>query len=204
AKHLSLREEAPRFIYIPVAQRRDPLRRLTLAIKTTGNPASLVPAVEREVRRLAADILVTEVTTAERQVEASLLQERLLSTISGFFGFLALTLSAVGMFGLLAHIVQKRTAEIGIRIALGAEAGAVVRMILGRSLLLVAIGIAIGIPAAVSAARPLASLLYGLQTTDITTVTAGAIVLAAAAILASYIPARRASRIDPMSALRSE
>jgi predicted permease len=204
AKHLSLREEEPRFIYVPVAQRRDPLRRLTLAIKTRGDPASLSPAVEREVRRIGADILITEVATAEHQVEASLLQERLLSTLSGFFGVLALALSAVGMFGLLAHVVHERTAEIGIRIALGAEAGSVVRMILGRSLLLVAIGIALGIPAALLAARPLASLLYELEPWDTTTVTTGVFVLAAIAMLASYLPARRASRIDPMTALRNE
>jgi len=204
AKHLSLREEAPRFIYIPIVQRRDPLRRLTLAIKTPGDPASLAPAVEREVRRIGADILVNEVTTAKDQVEASLLEERLLSTISGFFGFLALTLSAVGMFGLLAHFVQQRTAEIGIRIALGAEAGSVVRMILGRSLVLVAVGIALGVPAAVFATRPLASLLYGLETSDITTIAGGVVVLASTAMLASYMPARRASRIDPMTALRNE
>jgi len=203
-KHLSLREEAPRFIYIPVAQRRDPLRRLTLAINTPGNPANLAPAVEREVRRIGADILITEVTTAERQVEASLLQERLLSTISGVFGFLALALSAVGMFGLLAHFVQQRTAEIGIRIALGAETAAVRRMVLGRSLKLVAIGIALGVPAAVLATRPLASLLYDLEPSDIGTIAASVVVLASTAMLASYLPARRASRIDPMTALRNE
>ncbi len=204
AKHLSLREEAPRFIYIPVAQRRDPLRRLTMAIKTSGNPASLAPAVEREVQHMGADILVTEVTTAGRQLEASLLQERLLSTLSGFLGFLALALSAVGLFGLLTLVVRERTAEIGIRIALGADPGSVVCMILRRSLLLVAIGVAVGVPAALLAARPLASLLYGLETTDAATVAAGVSVLAATAMLASYIPARRASRIDPTVALRNE
>jgi len=204
AKHLSLREAAPRFIYIPVAQRRDPLRRLTLAIRTLRNPASLAPAVEREVRHIGADILVTEVTTAERQIEASLVQERLLSTISGFFGFLALTLSAVGLFGLLAYVVQQRAAEIGIRIALGADGGSVAWMILRHSLLLVAIGIALGIPAALLAARPLASLLYGLETTDSAAVAAGVFVLATTAMLASYIPARQASRIDPITALRNE
>jgi len=204
AKHLSLREESPRFIYIPVAQRRDPLRQLTLAIKTAGNPAVLAATVEREVRRIGADILVSEVTTAERQLEDSLLQERLLSTLSGFFGFLALALSAVGLFGLLAHIVQQRTTEIGIRIALGAEAGSVVWMILRRSLLLVAFGVALGVPAALMAARPLESLLYGLKATDASTVAAGVFVLAATAMLASYIPARKAARIDPITALRNE
>jgi len=204
AKHLNLREEAPRFIYIPVAQRRDPLRRLTLAIRSSRNPASLAPAVENEVRKIGSDILVTEITTAERQIEASLLQERLLSRISGFFGFLALALSAVGIFGLLTHVVQQRTAEIGIRIALGAEAASVLKMILGRSLLLVATGVVLGAPAALSAVRPLGSLLYGVEPWDTATLGAGVLLVAATALVASYIPARRASHIDPISALRSE
>ena len=203
-KHLSLREEAPRFIYIPVAQRRDPLRRLTLAIKSSGNVASLAPAVEREVRQIASDILVTDVIMAERQVEASLLQERLLSTISGFFGFLALVLSAVGLFGLLAHVVQQRTPEIGVRMALGADSRSIMWMVMRRTLLLVAIGIALGIPGALLATRPLASLLYGLEPADGVTVAACVFVLAATAMLASYLPARRASRIDPNTALRNE
>lgn len=204
AKHLSLREEAPRFIYVPVAQRRDPLRRLTLAIKTSRSPASLAPAVEREVGRIAPDILVTGVVTAERQVAASLLQERLLSTIAGFFGFLALALSALGLFGLMAYVVRQRTPEIGVRMAFGAEAGSVMRMVVGRSLVLVAVGVAFGIPAALLAARPVAGLLYGLETTDPATVATGVFVLAATAMLATYIPARRASRIDPIIALRNE
>ena len=203
-KHLSLREETPRFIYIPLAQRRDPLRRLTLAIQTSGSPPALAISVEREVRQIGADILVSDVTTAERQLENSLRQERLLSTLSGFFGLLALTLSAVGLFGLIAHIVQQRTAEIGIRIALGAGPSSVVWMILRRNLLLVAVGVGAGVPTALIAVRPLESLLYGLKTTDAATVAMGVILMSVTAVTASYIPARRASRIDPIAALRND
>jgi ABC-type antimicrobial peptide transport system permease subunit len=113
-------------------------------------------------------------------------------------------LSAVGLYGLLAHVVGRRTGEIGIRMALGADRATVVWMILSRSLWLVGIGLAAGVPAALWATRPLASLLYGLEPTDAPTIAAGALVLVITALLASYIPAHRASRIDPIAALRSE
>jgi len=203
-KHLSLREEAPRFIYIPLAQRRDPLRRLTLAVQTSGSPLALAVTVEREVRQIGADIVVSDVTTVGRQLEDSLRQERLLSTLSGFFGLLALMLSAVGLFGLIAHIVQQRTTEIGIRIAMGARPSSVVWMILRRNLLLVALGVAGGVPTALIAARPLESLLYGLKTTDAATVAMGVFLMSVTALTASYIPARRASLVDPIAALRNE
>jgi ABC-type lipoprotein release transport system permease subunit len=204
AKHMSVRQEVPRFVYIPTAQRRERLTRLTLAVRTAHTPADMVQAVEREVRALGPDILVTEVMTMEQQVDAALVQERLLSTLGGFFGLLALALSAVGLYGLLANVVGQRTSEIGIRVALGADRGAVIWMILRRSLLLGAIGLAIGAPAALWAAHPLAALLYGLQPADPATVAWSVLVLAGTAMLASYIPARRASRIDPIAALRNE
>jgi ABC-type antimicrobial peptide transport system permease subunit len=201
---MSVRQEVPRFLYIPVAQRRLPLEQLTLAVKTAGNPARWIAEVEREVRTLGPDILVTEAMTMQQQVDAALVQERLLSAVGGFFSILALVLSAVGLYGLLAHVVGQRTGEIGIRMALGADRGTVVRMILGRSLGLVALGLAAGVPATLWAVRPLASLLYGLEPTDVSTLAAGAAVLLATALAASYIPARRAARIDPIAALRIE
>jgi len=204
ARHRSVRQEVPRFIYVPVTQRREHLGQLTLAIQTNGNPGRLSPEVEREVRALGSDILVTEVMTIQQQVDAALVQERLLSAVGGFFSLLALVLSAVGLYGLLAHVVGQRTGEIGIRMALGADRATVVWMILARSLWLVGIGLAVGVPAALWATRPLASLLYGLEPTDAPTIAAGVLVLVATALVASYIPARRASRIDPIAALRSE
>ncbi len=204
ARHMNLRQEVPRSVYIPMAQHQFRLGQTTLAIRTSGNPARLAAAIEHQVRSGRPDVLVTEVLTLQQQVDASLVQERLLSAIGGFFSLLALLLSAVGLYGLLAHVVGQRTSEIGIRIALGAEPGAVVWMILRRSLWLVVIGLAAGIPAALWAARPLASLLYGLQPTDPATIAAGVLVLVATALVASYLPARRAARIDPLTALRSE
>jgi predicted lysophospholipase L1 biosynthesis ABC-type transport system permease subunit len=204
ARHMDVRQEVPKFIYLPVAQRREHLGQLTLAVKTAGNPARVTAAVEQEVRALGPDILLTEVMTLQQQVDAALLQERLLGAVGGFFSVLALVLSAVGLYGLLAHVVGQRTGEIGIRMALGATRGAVVWMILRRSLWLVVIGVAAGIPAALWAVRPLGSLLYGLEPTDSSTIVMGVLVLIVTAMLASYIPARRASSIDPITALRSE
>jgi len=204
ARHMSVRQEVPRFLYLPLAQRRERLGQMTLAVKSAGNPGRMLAAVEREVRSVGSDILVTETMTMQQQVDAALVQERLLAAMGGFFSVLALVLSAVGLYGLLAHVVGQRTSEIGIRMALGADRGAVVWMILGRSLWLVAAGIAVGVPAALMAARPLAALLYGLEPTDFRTVAGGVLVLVVSAVVASLIPARRASRIDPITALRAE
>jgi ABC-type antimicrobial peptide transport system permease subunit len=165
---------------------------------------NIVSAVRQQVNALAPDILVTEILTVQQHIDASLVQERLMSTLAGFFGVLALLLSAVGLYGVLSHLVNQRAAEIGIRMALGAGAGAVVWMIMRRSLALVGIGVAVGVPAALLAARPLESMLYGLKATDSGTIAIGTCVLVATAMFASYLPARRASRIDPMLALRND
>jgi ABC-type antimicrobial peptide transport system permease subunit len=201
---MNVRQDARRFLYIPVAQRRHRLERLTLAVRTAGDLARLAEPVERQVRALGSDIVVTERMTLEQQVDAALVQERLLSAVGGFFAVLALVLSAVGLYGLLAHLVGQRTSEIGIRMALGADRGAVVWMILRRSLWLVAIGVTAGIPAALLAARPLSSLLYGLAPTDPVTIAGGVAALTATALIAAYLPARRAAHIDPITALRAE
>jgi predicted permease len=205
-KHRSLREPAKtlRMVYLPVFQPRYPVGRLSLLIKTDGDPVNIVSAVRQQVNALAPDILVTEILTVQQHIDASLVQERLMSTLAGFFGVLALLLSAVGLYGVLSHVVNQRAAEIGIRMALGAGAGAVVWMIMRRSLALVGIGVAVGVPAALLAARPLESMLYGLKATDSGTIAIGTCALVATAMFASYLPARRASRIDPMLALRND
>ena len=189
AKHMSVRQQVPRILYIPTGQRRERLTRLTLAVRTAGDPVRTIPVVQREVRAMGPDVLVTEVMTLQQQVNAALIQERLLSTVGGFFSFLALVLSAVGLYGLLSYVVRQRTGEIGVRMALGADRGDVVWMVLRRSLWLVAIGVAIGVPAALWASRPLSALLlWGLEPGDPVTVAIGVFGLAATSMVASYLP----------------
>jgi predicted permease len=204
AKHMSLREEAPRFVYLPLSHPRDRMNRLTLALRTDGDPTALMPVVRRQIDALGPTILVSEVMTLQQQVDATLVQERLLAMLSTFFGILALMLSAIGIYGTLSQIVIQRTREIGIRMALGANKRSLIWMILRGSLGVVVTGIAVGLPVAWATARPIEALLYGLRPTDLATIVLGTAVLLAAALLASYLPARRASRIDPIISLRYE
>ena len=127
-----------------------------------------------------------------------------MATLSSFFGFFALLLASLGLYGLMAYAVTRRTREIGIRMALGAQTGNVLRLVLGETLLLVFVGIALGLPGALAATRLTESLLFGLTATDPLTMGLATLVMIAVASLAGWIPARRAARVDPMVALRSE
>jgi ABC-type antimicrobial peptide transport system permease subunit len=140
--------------------------------------------------------------TLSSHVDASLLQERLLATLSTFFGGLALLLASLGLYGVTSYSVNRRRAEIGIRMALGADASDVVRMVLTRVGVLVVIGVAIGTGASVWASRFVASFVYGFNATDPATFVGAALVLSLVAAAAGWLPARRASRIDPTSVLR--
>lgn len=203
-KHDSLRVAANRCIYIPVRQPRDGMFRLTLAIRAAPDWGPITAAVQQTVRRTGSDILVTRVGSLAQQVDANLLQERLISMLSTGFGILALVLSAVGLFGVLAYSVARRTSEIGIRMALGARPGAVSSDILRQTLVLVAAGIAIGAPCGVLTTRTAERLLYGVKPSDPWVLTGCAILLGLVALGASYLPARKAARIDPVVALRHE
>ena len=132
------------------------------------------------------------------------MEERLISTLAAAFGLLALLLSAVGLYGVLAYSVARRTSEIGIRMALGAMPGQVTWSVLRQTLWLVAIGLAAGVPASIFLARLVEKMFYGVTPTDVVTQAGAAALLAAVALVASYLPARRAGRIDPLAALRYE
>jgi ABC-type antimicrobial peptide transport system permease subunit len=177
---------------------------MTLSVRTVGDPAHMIASVERRIRGLGQDIHIVRADTLARQLDESLLQERLISTLATAFGVLALLLSAVGLYGVLAHSVARRTAEIGIRMTLGALPGQVAWSILRETLGLVAIGLAAGVSGSIFLARVAEKLLYGVTPTDTPALAGSAALLATVACLASYLPARRAGRIDPVAALRSE
>jgi len=181
---------------------------MVLYVRVSGNPASIMPIVRAEVWKVDPSLPQFEIHTLAQEMDAALIRERLIATLSSLFGALALLLACIGLYGLLAFSVVQRTGEVGIRMALGASRGDVLWMMLREALLLALAGLAIGLPTAVAAGRIASSkvsgLLFGLNATDPATVTAAATLLVLVSGLAAYLPARRASRIDPMVALRNE
>jgi len=204
ARNRNLREADTRTIYIPVTQARDRLGRLTLAVRAEGKPTELTGAISNELRAIGPDIFLTNIVTLNEQVNQSLLQERLVATLSLFFGLLALLLACLGLYGVMSYDVARRTREIGIRMALGASARRVVRLVLRETLLWVALGLALGLGAALATTRWVESLLFGLKPHDPLTIGMAAIVLLTVAGVAGYLPARRAARVDPLLALRRD
>jgi predicted permease len=204
ARNRNLREADTRTIYLPVTQARDRLGRLTLAVRAEGRLTEFTSSISHELRAVGPDIMLTNIATLNERVDQSLLQERLVATLSLFFGLLALLLACIGLYGVMSYDVARRTNEIGIRMALGADAGRVVRLVLRETLLWVALGLTLGLGAALVTLRWLESLLFGLKPHDPLTVGLAALVLLAVAMVAGYLPARRAARIDPLVALRHE
>jgi putative ABC transport system permease protein len=208
AKYESLREDIPPTAYRAESQDRpgmaapSPFTNFELR-SVAGAPADLIPSVKASMEEVNRDIPL-QFTTLATQVDESLTRERLLATLSGFFGALALLLATIGLYGVMAYNVARRRNEIGIRMALGAEQARVLRMVLGEVALLIAIGLVIGLCAALATTRFVASFLYGIKSNDPWTLSLAAGVLALVAALAGFLPARRASRLDPMTALREE
>jgi predicted permease len=201
----SLRQEVePRF-YIPVSQPLgDYPTQVIFGLRTYGEPSALVNAARKTVLDYDPTIRVARVATLEEQLDTRLQNERIVAQLSAAFGALALLLASVGLYGVLSYGVARRINEIGIRMALGARAGRVVGMILGETALLVGIGLAIGVPVSLLCARFVQTKFFGLQAADPVTLAAALAILLAVALLAAYIPARRAARVDPLVALRYE
>src|SRR5208283_2901732 len=170
------------------------------AVIEVRGDTNLIPAVKAAIEEVNPDVSL-EITTFSRQVDESLVRERLLATLSGFFGALALLLATVGLYGVMSYNVARRRNEIGIRMALGAEQSRVLRMVLKEVAILIGVGLAIGLGAAIGTTRFVESFLYGMKPNDPWTLTLAAAILAAVAALAGFLPARRASRLDPMTAL---
>jgi predicted permease len=204
AKHDNLRELPERFIYLPIPQSVDRINRLALAVRCAGDPGAFAATVRREVLAVRSTLLINNVSTLEKQIRQSLGRERLVTALSSAFGALALSLACIGLYGILAYAVTRRTNEIGIRMALGATRSATVWLILREALTLTLSGIALGLPVVFLLARVARALLFGIGPFDLPSLGGAALLLLVFTALAAIIPARRASRLDAMSALRCE
>jgi len=202
-KYESMRDEIPYELYIPNDQKGF-ANGGTVYVRALGDPARMFNMLRTAVRGVDASVPMYDMRTLDDQMEISLLTERLLAALSSVFGCLATLLAALGLYGVMVFMVSRRTREIGIRMALGAGQGSVVWMVLGETLTLGGVGVAIGLAAAYAATRLIQAQLFGVQSTDLLTMAAASLGIAAVTALAGYIPARRATGIDPVSALRWE
>lgn len=202
AKYSSVRDEAPPTVYQPYAQ--NPYSRVAFEIRTQLEPRTVVPSVREAVAQLDPNLPIGNISTQAEELEERYAQERLFAMAYTLFGALALLLACIGLFGLMSYNVSRRTNEIGIRMALGAHRKRVIGMVLKESLVLVTIGVAIGIGIALFASRLVASLLYDLAPNDPSTIVAATLLMLLVSALAGYLPAYRASRVDPMRALHHE
>jgi predicted permease len=183
---------------------QQPIPMTSIVLKTPGDPASLAPAIRQAVREVDPNQPVHRLKTMEDMVQSSLAPRRLAVRLLGFFSLVALLMAALGLYGVISYSVAQRTQEIGVRMALGALPGEVRGLVLRETLSLAAIGILFGLPAALAATRLIASFLYGTSGAEPVMLAAGAAFLLFIGLAAGYVPARRASRIDPMTSLRHE
>ena len=203
ARH-SLRQAPPRMVYQPLAQIIQPPDTLTAAIRTTSDPTPVAGMVRAEVAALNRDVAVIWVRTMQQQIASALTSERLLATLSTAFGLLALLLACIGLYGVVSYDVARRSHDIGIRLALGAERSSVLTAVLRQTATITAVGLVGGLVAATLASQLVEGFLFELTPRDPVTLGVTTGMLALSALLAGYVPARRASRIDPAVALRAE
>jgi predicted permease len=204
ARDHQLKGNVQRRFYIPVAQPLGTMAGINFEVKTVGNPVAVADAVRKQIKNFDANVPINNVRALNELTDRSISDQILIARLSSVFAGLALLLAAIGLYGILSYSVAGRTREIGVRMALGAQRGSVLSMVLREAGKLVLLGIVIGIPAAMLASRLFSSMLFGLKATDPLSMVLVVIVLLAITLLASYIPARRATKVDPMIALRYE
>jgi len=203
AKYANLREPTPRTYYLYYFQQ--PQREgMTFQLRASGGAADYAATLGRLARELSPQAQVVELRMMTDEVNESLTQERFIAQLGSAFSLFALLLTCVGLYGLMSYAVTRRTNEIGVRMALGARGDDVVRMVMKETMLLVAVGMAAGLGAALATTRLISTLLFGLSPNDPATIAAAALLMTVVAAFAGYLPARRASRVDPMTALRCE
>ena len=203
AKYQDLKEAPPKTAYIPYSQYINTDPRI-LGVRATGDPTTIIAAIRQVVRSLDPNLPIFGVKTFAEQIDESISRERLVALLSNFFGFFALLLAALGLYGVVTYAVTRRTREIGIRLALGAKPGSVLRLVLRETLLLAVIGVCIGFPVALFGARLIKDLLFDLVPNDPFIMTMASLTMISIAIIAGYLPGRRAANVDPMVALRCD
>jgi putative ABC transport system permease protein len=210
AKNEALTEAARQEVYVPLRQREAAIdgmgleRQMSLAVRTSGEPLELAKVIRQEVGALDPNVPVAGVRTMEQILASVSVQPRFNMILLGIFAAVALAMASVGIYGVLSYSVTQRTHEIGIRLALGARQGDVLKMVVSQGMVLALTGMAIGVASSFALTRLMTGLLYGVSATDPVTFAAIALLLAGVALLACYLPARRASKVDPMIALRYE
>lgn len=204
ARYESIKGEMPMVIYVPWRQHFERIGALSFAVRATGDPEALIASVRGAVQRIDPNVPMFEVMTQTEQIASSMRHERSMATLTTFFGGVALILSCIGLYGLMSYIATRRTREMGVRIALGAEERHIARDVLGRAFTLVGAGVAIGVGGAFVLTRYVRSMLFGVELNDPLSIVMAVAAMLVVTIAASWIPARRASRIDPVAALRTE
>jgi predicted permease len=202
AKYSSVRDTAPPTMYVPYFQART--GSAVFEVRTAGAPAGVMGGLREVARQIDPNLPLTDVSTQIEQVEQRFAQEKLFAQAYTLFGGLALLLASIGLFGLMSYSVSRRTNEIGIRMALGAQRQHVLKLVMGESMLLVVLGILIGVGIALSASHLISTLLFGLPPRDPVSMASAVLVMVLVSALAGYLPARRASKVDPMVALHYE
>jgi len=203
SKYYELREDFLPVAYLAVAQDDDPGAESTMLVRIQGSPGQVVNAIKRAVADVSPAIGI-EFGSLSAQVDESLLRERLMATLSGGFALLAALLATLGLYSVVAYMVVARRNEIGVRMALGADRGSVIRLVMREAVLLLAAGLAVGLLLSFWTGRAATAMLYGLKPTDPTSILAAAALLAIITLAAAFAPARRAASLHPMTALREE